>query len=77
MKRFLLVVLLAASSAVFPVAQRPPAISADRLGGLTWRQVGPAMFAGRVADVDRMRTAFSGFRGTDEADAAAPLPRTE
>ena len=47
-----LIALLAGLSALPAAApQATPAIHHGMLGGLSWRSIGPAMFAGRVADV--------------------------
>jgi photosystem II stability/assembly factor-like uncharacterized protein len=49
-KRSLAILAFTLTVAAFPKAQRVP-VTAEMLGGLTWRQIGPAMFAGRVVDV--------------------------
>ena len=49
-KRSLAILAFTLTVAAFPKAQRVP-VTAEMLGALTWRQIGPAMFAGRVVDV--------------------------
>src|SRR5687767_965687 len=49
--RRLLAFALATCAGIAVPAARQPRPTAPALGGLSWRLVGPAMFAGRVADV--------------------------
>ena len=49
--RRLLAFTLAICAGIAAPAARQPRATAPALGGLSWRLVGPAMFAGRVADV--------------------------